>query len=452
MKKGLITVVLPCYNHENYIRQSIESVLAQTWQNIELLLLDNGSTDGSWEIMQEYADRATVIRLAENDINEGRKAFRAATHGEYFAIMTSDDIWLPDKLEKQFRFLECHSEYDACFSYTEYYDETFTFLDEELSKIFRTPNRSAAEWLHHFFYEGNCLCCPSAFLRTEAYYEIWEKDVAYWQNYDWFAWIRLLLGGKQFYIIPEVLVKMRKHPNAVTFSNAAAVRGASEMCSIRRELIEQIPDALFRAAFSHGFIHPDAATHTELLCEKIIMLMKYSAEHILMEPLALDFLYNHYPEPGVQEELKATYGMDRSFFNNYCSNSTFINVINSLNMAQKELASLKEKYEAPANLENYRIYPILSSGFEELRSKLLTAEYPGSLSCQNILVKEYVEILKIMTETKASLSDFFRVFPENELEKIIVQCTTSKEIKASELITDMLKIQNYLECINRLFC
>lgn len=450
-KKGLITVVLPCYNHENYIRESIESVLAQTYQNIELLLLDNGSTDSSWEIMQEYADKATLIRLAENDINEGRKAFRAATHGEYFAIMTSDDVWMPDKLEKQFHFLESHSEYDACFSYTAYYDETLTILDEELTNVFRMPNRSAAEWLHYFFHEANCLCCPSAFLRTDAYYKIWEKDVSYWQFYDFFAWIRLLLGGGQFYILPEVLVKMRKHHSAVTFSNASSIRGALELCSIRLELLEQIPDALFRAAFSQHFINPDAASHIELLCEKIIIIKDFSAKYIFMESLGFDFFYRHYSEPGVQEELKATYGMDRNFFNDYCSNSTIINVIELLNTTQEELSSLKQKHTAPVDAKNHRIYPILVNGLKELQLKLSATEHSGSLSCQDILVKEYIEILNIITEAKASLPDFFRIFPEDKLHKILVQCTTSEKIRVSELMIEMQKIQNYLECINKLF-
>jgi glycosyltransferase involved in cell wall biosynthesis len=98
-----VSVVLNCYNHEPYIGEAIESVLAQTWRDFELILIDNGSTDGSRQVMQSYDDQR--IRLVLHDrnatlssrLNEGV----AAARGKFVAVLYSDDVFLPRKLERQ---------------------------------------------------------------------------------------------------------------------------------------------------------------------------------------------------------------------------------------------------------------------------------------------------------------------------------------------------------------
>ena len=98
-----VSVVLNCYNHEPYVGDAIESVLAQTFRNFELILIDNGSTDGSRRVMQSYGDeRIRLILHDENQsisrrLNEGV----AAARGEFVSILYSDDLFLPDKLERQ---------------------------------------------------------------------------------------------------------------------------------------------------------------------------------------------------------------------------------------------------------------------------------------------------------------------------------------------------------------
>lgn len=98
-----VSVVLNCYNHEPYIGEAIESVLAQTHQDFELILIDNGSTDGSRKVMQSFEDER--IRLILHDRNESlSKRLNegvAAARGDFVSILYSDDLFLPHKLERQ---------------------------------------------------------------------------------------------------------------------------------------------------------------------------------------------------------------------------------------------------------------------------------------------------------------------------------------------------------------
>ncbi len=106
-----VSVVIPCYNREAYIAQTVDSVLGQTWENIELVVVDDGSTDGSRDVLSGYGDRIRVMahpggenRGQSASINMGLKH----TDGEYVAILDSDDYWMPEKIEKQARYLMTH--------------------------------------------------------------------------------------------------------------------------------------------------------------------------------------------------------------------------------------------------------------------------------------------------------------------------------------------------------
>jgi teichuronic acid biosynthesis glycosyltransferase TuaG len=117
----LISIITPNYNCAQYISQTIESVLTQTYQNWEMLIVDDCSTDGSYEIALKYAAKDNRIKVYHMDQNSGAAACRnkaiELSQGDYLAFLDSDDLWLPKKLEKQLRFM---IENDCDFSFTEY--------------------------------------------------------------------------------------------------------------------------------------------------------------------------------------------------------------------------------------------------------------------------------------------------------------------------------------------
>lgn len=115
----LVSIVMPSYNTGKYIAESIESVLVQTYQNWELLIVDDCSTDNTDEVVASFNDQR--IRYFKNEKNSGaavgrNRALRVA-QGEWIAFLDSDDLWMPKKLEWQLKFMKKNGYY---FSYTEY--------------------------------------------------------------------------------------------------------------------------------------------------------------------------------------------------------------------------------------------------------------------------------------------------------------------------------------------
>ncbi len=110
----LVSIIMPAYNRADYIAQAIESVLAQTYTNWELIIIDDASTDQTAEIIRSYVIKDSRIRLLQNDANRGISFTRnrgiAESNGTHIAMLDSDDFWIDDhKLEKQVEFLAAHA-------------------------------------------------------------------------------------------------------------------------------------------------------------------------------------------------------------------------------------------------------------------------------------------------------------------------------------------------------
>jgi glycosyltransferase involved in cell wall biosynthesis len=101
VKKGLVSVIIPNYNYERYLGETLDSVLAQTYQEIEIIVVDDGSKDGSRAILESYGERITPIFQKNAGVSAARNNGVAASSGEYIAFLDADDAWLPSKIEKQ---------------------------------------------------------------------------------------------------------------------------------------------------------------------------------------------------------------------------------------------------------------------------------------------------------------------------------------------------------------
>lgn len=218
MSNPLVTVWLTSYNQGKYLRESIDSVLNQTFKDFELIICDDCSTDDSWEIIQSYDDPR--IEKRRNEVNKGARVTYEivdACRGKYIAIHHSDDAWELDKLEKQVAFMETHTEYAACFTKVKFINENSEIWElpegNLYKKIFEQENRSKEEWLNHFFYKGNCLCHPSILIRKNIYrkYQLLD-DFPLVQLPDFNNWIKICLN-ENIYIYPEYLMHFRIRQN-----------------------------------------------------------------------------------------------------------------------------------------------------------------------------------------------------------------------------------------------
>lgn len=126
-----ISVVIPVFNGTNYLREAIDSVLSQTYKNYEIIVIDDGSTDGTWEIIQSYGSCLRGFRKENGGVASALNCGIRNATGEYIAWLSHDDLFLPNKLERQVDFLKQFPQFKAC--YTDYYtvDENGKILEEK---------------------------------------------------------------------------------------------------------------------------------------------------------------------------------------------------------------------------------------------------------------------------------------------------------------------------------
>jgi len=208
-----VSVVMASYNHEKYVAETIESVLSQTCQDFEFIITDDGSSDRTVEVIKKFADPR--IKLFSFSKNQGacvamNNCIKEAK-GEYIAVINSDDAWMPEKLEKQVKFLEENSDIGAAFTHAQIIDDNGNDRGEGsdfYTQVFLQLNKTRFQWLKHFFFKGNCLCHPSVLIRKHCYDRIGLYDERFAQLPDFDFWIRLCTRY-EIYIMPEKLVRFR---------------------------------------------------------------------------------------------------------------------------------------------------------------------------------------------------------------------------------------------------
>lgn len=245
-----VSVILTSYNHANYLKESIDSVLNQTFRDFELIIVDDFSTDNSREIIESYHDER--IRFIKHEYNYGYSIVKEEVEnyikGEYIAIQHSDDCWAADKLEKQVRYLDTHENCGAVFTDAQVINDDGSFYDDKdgfYYNIFAQQNRSRFEWLRFFFQHGNCLCHPSLLIRSKIYIEdnLLNDVCAYRQIPDLVIWTCLCLKY-DIYIIREKLTYFRIHDkgrrriNSSAFSFHNASRNSVELFTYTRYFLE----------------------------------------------------------------------------------------------------------------------------------------------------------------------------------------------------------------------
>lgn len=209
-----VSVILSSLNHARFLPEAIESVLQQTFTNFELFIIDDASEDDSWEIICRYQD-PRIIAIRNLKRMRGAYGFNEViqhrAQGEFIAIHHSDDVWAPQKLEKQVAFLQRHAEAAVVFTQVHLIDEHgLPFEDGKHAyySLFNQRNRSRYEWLNHFFLHGNCLCHPSVLARRNQLLQVGLYDRRLGQLTDLDLWVRLCFQ-LEIHILQEALIKFR---------------------------------------------------------------------------------------------------------------------------------------------------------------------------------------------------------------------------------------------------
>jgi glycosyltransferase involved in cell wall biosynthesis len=300
------------YNHERYVGRAIQSVLDQTLVDLELVITDDGSRDGTAAEIAKFTDAR--IRFFRFPANRGQ--FAATNHclrearGQYVAVLNSDDIFLPTKLEKQVGFLNDHPEVGAVFCRVRMIDEQDRAWHGK--EIFRTTNMSRFAWLNHFFYRGNCLCHPAVLLRRQCHTTVGDYNERYAQLADFDFWTRLCLHY-EIHILPEELVGFRMLPQNGNM-------GSKRPDSIRRcrwehrrifdnFLLIDSPAVLLKV-FPEANRYGDDVPRELLPFVLAMLALQAKSTRQIHQAFALDTLYRLLDNPQTAQQLTPRFGFD----------------------------------------------------------------------------------------------------------------------------------------------
>ena len=246
------------YNCASTLQEALDSLYAQTFQDFEIILCDDGSKDDTYAVALENQRQHSNIVLLRNEQNLGLNATLnkclAAAKGEYIARMDGDDISLPTRFEKQVKFLDEHPEYAVVSAPIIYFDENGEFR----------RGKGKGEVVARDFVHGSPICHAPCMARTEVFRSVggYSVDDRLLRVEDYHLWFKIFAAGHKMYMMDECLYKMRDNREAFkrrTFRsrvNEAYVKSVGyrmidlpfyyQVFALRPLLIAMLPDCIYR--------------------------------------------------------------------------------------------------------------------------------------------------------------------------------------------------------------
>jgi hypothetical protein len=222
-----ISVILPVYNAQPYLRESIESILNQSFQDFELIMINDGSTDGSLSIMESYTDqRIRIINQANAGLPVSLNRAIATAKGEYLARQDADDISLPERLAKQVAYLDARSQCALLGTWAQILVEN-TPTDRTLSH----PHLNGDIQFKLLFF--NCFVHSSVMIRKSALETsgLYPEDPEKFPPEDYDLWLRI---AKHWEVanLPEILLQYRELPNSISRSKLNMMQERARLMSL----------------------------------------------------------------------------------------------------------------------------------------------------------------------------------------------------------------------------
>jgi glycosyltransferase involved in cell wall biosynthesis len=209
-----ITVIIPTFNRRRFITEAVDSVLAQNIDDLEIIVVDDGSTDGTYDILKPYMKTIRYIHQDNRGVSAARNRGVRESRGELLAFLDSDDLWSPEKLKTQIN--KVHSENVISFEGVEWFvdsEDNREFLNQcesvmwprcDASGYVINPVLDVAEG--RYLHLGTLLCRKSTFLETGFF----DEGLCFGEDEDWFSRASL---KTRFHYIPKPFLKRRLHLN-----------------------------------------------------------------------------------------------------------------------------------------------------------------------------------------------------------------------------------------------
>jgi glycosyltransferase involved in cell wall biosynthesis len=215
-KSPLVSIAIITYNQKEFLRECIESCLAQDYSNTEIVVADDGSSDGTQDILREYDAKYPgkfILRLSENNqgITKNSNVAHFASTGKYIAWMGGDDLMLPGKISKQVIFMEQNPDCTICYHDMDVFESDSNMSLYVFSKH-NPPRQGGLDiYIKHGCFNGAC----SSMVRANKTPDKGFNELLPVAS-DWLYWIESLANGGVISYIPEVLSRYRRHSGNIT--------------------------------------------------------------------------------------------------------------------------------------------------------------------------------------------------------------------------------------------
>jgi glycosyltransferase involved in cell wall biosynthesis len=208
---------LPCFNHARFLPEAVNSVLNQTHSDLELIIIDDCSTDNSPDVERSFARTDSRVRVFNHTVNKGlsssrNSGLRVAT-GDFIAFCDSDDVWEPDKLKQQLAVLQVKPKYDIAYCDTLIIDENGSLTGKRFSDRYPLPNQPSGRLFPELMFR-NFINVQSALMRKCCLNSVSSFDGDLKALEDWWYWIQLS-RNHLFIYMPESLARYRVHSNSM---------------------------------------------------------------------------------------------------------------------------------------------------------------------------------------------------------------------------------------------
>lgn len=234
----LVSVVIPTYNRAKVLERALKTALSQTYQNIEILIVDDGSTDNTEAALTPFRDQVRYFYQQNQGASAARNRAIQEARGKYIAFLDSDDEWLPTKLEKQIALLESQPElsFIACLAVDEVRDcSGYDDHDGQFQRFLIRPFRQNM---------------TRYVVRRECFEKYGALDTSIHGPEDWELWLRLLQQGCRFGFVAEPLMIYTCSDDAISSRPYAMLEGEA---IIRRRYVETLPNRWQRIGLGNWF-------------------------------------------------------------------------------------------------------------------------------------------------------------------------------------------------------
>jgi len=220
--KPLVSVIIPTHNRCRYLSEAVDSVLAQTYPHLEIFIVDDGSTDDTPQVLEKYGNKIKYLRQECRGVCVARNNAIRQAAGKYVAFLDDDDVWLPQKLEKEVAFLESHEDHGFVFS-------SFRYFSDEKADMGERRRNEYEEMTYEYLYNQNLIFSTSLVtMRKECLDRFGLFDEGLVQSADYDLWLRIAKNCK-FGVIDEPLSKYRLHETNMSKNLARRIKAHKQI-------------------------------------------------------------------------------------------------------------------------------------------------------------------------------------------------------------------------------